>query len=148
MKSVQSVRIELRRSRLAGAFITVTHLATAALLAWLPIDASLRVLCVVTVGAHALWAVRSSALRNLGSSIVAVELAPDRRVVLLRRDGRRMEGLASMDSYVGEQLVTLVVRQDGSRRTRALWLLPDMAPQEDLRRLRVLLRLSRAAEDA
>ena len=53
-----------------------------------------------------------------------------------------------MDSYVGERLVTLVVRQDGSRRTRALWLLPDMAPQEDLRRLRVLLRLSRAAEDA
>ena len=148
MKSAQSVRIELRSSRLAGAFIAVTHLATAALLAWLPIDASLRALCVVATGAHALWAVRSSALRNLRSSIVAAELAPDRRIALVRRDGRRVDGTALMDSYVGERLVTLVVREDGSLRTCALWLLPDMAPQEDLRRFRVLLRLSRPGEDA
>ena len=143
----QSVRIELRRSRLAGAFIAVTHLATAALVAWLPFNAPLRALGVAATGAHALWALRSSALRNLRSSIVA-ELAPDRRVALLRRDGRRMDGLALIDSYVGERLVTLIVREDGSRRTGALWLLPDMAPQDDLRRFRVLLRLSRAADDA
>jgi hypothetical protein len=61
---------------------------------------------------------------------------------------RRMDGFALMDSYVGERLVTLVVRQDGSRRTRALWLLPDMAPQEDLRRFRGLLRLSRPGNEA
>ena len=148
MKCVQSVRIELRRSRSAGAFILLTHLATAVLLAWLPIDASLRALCVVATGAHALWALRSSALRSLGSSIVAAELAPDRRVTLTCKDGRRIDGCALVDSYVGERLVTLVVRQDGSPRTRALWLLPDMAPQEDLRRFRVLLRLSRPADGA
>jgi hypothetical protein len=148
MKPAQSVRIELHSSRLAIAFIALTHLATAALFAWLPIDASLRALCVVMTGAHALWAVRLSALRNLKSSIVAAELAPDRRIALVRRDGRRVNGLALMDSYVGERLVTLVVRHDGSRRTCALWLLPDMAPQEDLRRFRVLLRLSRLAEEA
>ena len=97
---------------------------------------------------HALWAVRSSALRNLRCSIVAAELAPDRRVTLVRRDGRRIDGCALVDSYVGERLVTLIVRQEGRRRTRALWLLPDMARQEDLRRFRVLLRLSRPADEA
>ena len=148
MKSAPSVRIELSRSRLAGTFIAVTHLATAALLAWLPIDASLRTLGVVVTGAHALWAVRSPALRNLRASIVAAELAPDRRVTLVRRDGCRIDGCALIDSYVGERLVTLVMRQDGSRRKRALWLLPDMASKEDLRRFRVLLRLSRPADDA
>jgi hypothetical protein len=147
MKTVPSVRIELRRSPLAGAFIVVTHLATAALLAWLPMDAPLRAICAITTGAHALWAVRSSALRSLGSSIVAAELAPDRRVTLICKNGRRIDGCALVDSYVGERLVTLVMRQEGSRRTRALWLLPDMAPQEDLRRFRVLLRLSRPVDD-
>ena len=134
--------------RLAGAVIAVTHLAAEGLAAWLPFDAALRALGVAATGAHALWALRSSALRNPRSSIVAAELAPDRRVALLRRDGRRMDGLALIDSYVGERLVTLIVREDGSRRTGAPWLLPDMAPQDDLRRFRVLLRLSRAADDA
>jgi hypothetical protein len=147
MKSVQSVRIKLKASRLASAFICATHVATAAVVAWIPIDLLLRVLAVTTVGAHALWAIRSSALRNLKSSIVAAELAVDRRVTLVLRDGNRVEGCVLVDSYVGERLVTLVVRPDGSRRPRAIWILPDMAPREDLRRFRVLLRLARPAQE-
>jgi hypothetical protein len=147
MKSVSSVRIELRPSRLAGAFVAVTHLATAMLIAWLPLGESLRALAVIAVGAHCLWAVRSSSSRILKSSIVAVELAADRRVTLVRRDGRRIDGRALADSYVGERLATLVVRRDGSWRTDALWLLPDMVAKEDLRRFRVLLRLGRETDD-
>ena len=141
------MRVELRRSRLAGALIVVTHLATAALLAWLPIDASLRALAVVGVGIHALWAIRNASLRSTRSAIVAIELAPDRRVVLVRRDGRRIDGRALPDSYVGERLATLVVRRDGSRRTHALFLLPDMLGPEEFRRFRVLLRLGRPGQD-
>ena len=143
MKAPASLRIELRRSRLAGAFIVVTHLATAALLAWLPVHASLRALAVIAVGAHALWAIRSASLRSTRSAIVAIELAPDRRVVLVRRDGRRIDGCALPDSYVGERVATLVVRRDGTRRAHALFLLPDMVEPEELRRFRVLLRLGK-----
>ena len=148
MKSPASLRVELRRSRLAAALIIATHVATAALLAWLPVDASLRALAVVGVGGHALWAIRSASLRNMRSSIVAIELAPDRRVVLVRRDGRRIDGRALPGSYVGERLATLVVRRDGSRRRHALLLLPDMLGPEELRQFRVLLRLGRPTDPA
>jgi hypothetical protein len=148
MKSASSVRIELNPSRLAGAFVAVTHLATAMLIAWLPVNAPLRALAVIAVGAHCLWALRSSASRILKSSIVVAELAADRRVTLVCRDGRRIDGRALTDSYVGERLATLVVRRAGSWRTDALWLLPDMVAKEDLRRFRVLLRLGRETDDA
>ena len=143
MKAPASLRVELRRSPLAGAFIVASHLATAVLLAWLPAGAWGRALAVVGVGGHALCAIRSASLRSARSSIVAIELAPDRRVALLRRDGRRIDGRALPESYVGERLVTLVVRRDGSRRKHALLLLPDMMEPEELRRFRVLLRLGK-----
>src|SRR5215471_7122148 len=145
MKAPASVRVELRRSPLAGALIIVTHLATAALIAWLPVDGPLRALAVVGVGGHALRALRTTSLRNARSAIVSLELGPDHRVVLRRRDGSRMEARALADSYVGERLVTLVVRREGSRRAHALLLLPDMIAAEDMRRFRVLLRLGRSA---
>ena len=143
MKSAASLRVELRPSWLAGALIVVSHLASAVLLAWLPVEAWARAFAVIVVGGHALWALRSVSLRNARSAIVAIELEPDRRVVLVRRDGGRIDGRALADSYVGERLTTLVVRRDGSRRTQALLILPDMAAAEELRRFRVLLRLGR-----
>jgi hypothetical protein len=146
MKSPRPIRIELGPSRLAGAFIAVAHLATAALVAWLPVDASLRALAVMAIGTDALWAIRSVSLRSLKSSIVAAELAADRRVALIQRDGGRIEGQALPESYVGERLATLTVRRDGSRRTSALWLLPDMVAKQDLRQFRVLLRLGRTPD--
>lgn len=143
MKSARSVRIEIRPSRIAGAWIVATHLATAVLLASLPLHALLRATSVIAVGAHCIRALRASSLRSLGSSIVAAELAADRRVALMRRDGNRIDGCVLPQSYVGEWLATVIVRRDGSRRSLALWLLPDMVGAEDLREFRVLLRLSR-----
>ena len=143
MRAPLPVRIELRRSRLAGALIVITHLATAALIVWLPVDAALRALAVIGVGGHALWALRSTSLRNTRSAIVAIELEPDRRVVLRRRDGNCVEARALPDSYVGERIATLVVRSEGSRRVHALLLLPDMMAPEELRRFRVLLRFGK-----
>ena len=143
MRAPSPIRIELRRSRLAGALIVTTHLATAALIAWLPVDAAPRALAVIGVGGHALWALRSTSLRSARSAVVAIELAPDRRVVLWRRDGRGVEGRALADSYVGERIATLVVCSEGSRRVHALLLLPDMMAPEELRRFRVLLRFGK-----
>jgi hypothetical protein len=144
MKAPAPVRVELRGSPLAGALILVTDLATAALIAWLPVDATLRALAVVGVGGHALWALRTTSLRNTRSAIVSIELGPDRRVVLQRRDGSRVEARVLSDSYVGERLLTLVVRPGGSRRAQTLLLLPDMTAAEGMRRFRVLLRLGRS----
>ncbi len=63
------------------------------------------------------------------------------------RDGRSIEGTVLAETYVGESLTSIVWRPDRARRSRAVALLPDMMPNEDLRRLRVILRYSQAPGD-
>ena len=140
MKGPDPLKVELGRSRLATAFVFVSHIATASLLAFAPADAMLRAAAVVVIGAHALRALRTWALQSAARAVVGVELSGDRRAVLIERCGRRCEGQVRAESYVGERLTTLVVRPDGARVSRAVAILPDMLPEEDLRRLRVLLR--------
>jgi len=137
MKGPGPLKVKLGRSRLAAAFVFVSHIATASLLAFAPVDAMLRAAAVVAIGAHAL---RSWALQGAARAVVGVELSADRRAVLIERCGRRCEGEVRAESYVGERLTTLVVRPDGACVSRAVAILPDMLPEEDLRRLRVLLR--------
>ena len=139
------MKVELGRSRLAAAFVFVSHIATASLLAFAPVDAMLRAAAVVAIGAHALRALRTSALQSAARAVVGVELSAGRRAVLIERCGRRCEGEVRAESYVGERLTTLVVRPDGARVSRAVAILPDMLPEEDLRRLRVLRRYGDAS---
>ena len=105
----------------------------------------LRAAAVIAIGAHALRALRTSALQSAACAVVGVELSSDRRAVLIERCGRRCEGEVRAESYVGEQFTTLVMRPDGARVSRAVAILPDMLPEEDLRRLRVLLRYGDAS---
>ena len=140
MKGPGPLKVELGRSRLAAAFVFVSHIATASLLAFAPVDAMLRAAAVVAIGAHALRALRTWALQSAARAVVRVELSGDRRAVLIERCGRRCEGEVRAESYDGERLTTLVVRPDGARVSRAVTIVPDMLPAEDLRRLRVLLR--------
>jgi hypothetical protein len=140
MKQPAALRIELGRSRLASAFVFVSHVATAALFAFAPGDALLRGAAVIAIGVHALWTLRTWALRSTGRAVIAVELTADHRAVLIERGGRRCEGRVQAQSYVGGRLTTLVVRPETARISRAIAVLPDMLAVEDLRRLRVLLR--------
>ena len=141
MKQPAALRVELGRSRLASAFVFVSHVATAVLVAFAPGNALLRAAAVIAIGVHALWTLRIWALRSASRAVIVVELSADHRAVLIERGGRRCEGLVQPQSYVGERLTTLVVRPDGGRVSRAIAVLPDMLPPDDLRYLRVLLRL-------
>ena len=141
MKGPPPLRIELLRSPIGAAVVVVAFLATAALVALVPGAAWLRGAAVVAIGTHAVWTLRAAALRTARRAIVGVELSPDGRAALIERSGRRHEGRVQWTSYVGTWLTTLAVRVDEERRTRALAILPDMLPAEDLRRLRVLLRV-------
>ena len=145
VKTPDSLRVELGPSRLAAAFIFGSHIATAALLAFTPGNSLLRAAAVVAIGAHAMHALRSFALQSAPRAVVAVELSDDRQAVLVERSGRRYEGRLRPQSYVGERVTTLVVRRQGARASRAIAILPDMLPAEDLRRLRVLMRYGRAS---
>jgi membrane-bound toxin of toxin-antitoxin system len=142
MKAPPRLRIQLGRSRLGAAFIVVGHLASAVLLAFAPGATLLRAVAVAAIGAHALWALRHWALRTTRAAVIGIELSADGHAVLIERSGRRCEGRVQPASYVGEQLTTLVVRPDGAHGSRSIAILPDMLPAEDLRQLRVLLRVA------
>jgi len=148
MKEAAILRVELRSSRLATAFVCAGTIATMTLIAWLPGDAALRAIAVLVVGAHGLVSVRVWGLRTSPRSIVAIEVGPDNHVVLTERGGRRVAGRVAADSYVGPSMTTLVVRREGARGSRATAILPDMLPGEDFRRLRVLLRLGEPGKNS
>jgi hypothetical protein len=135
------LHIALGCSRLAAAIVALAGLASAALIAILPFEPLYRALAVAAIGAYAIRVLRFWALHASVSSIVGVELLPDGRAVLVERSGRRREGKVSPASYVGTWLVTLAVRYDGANGSRAVAILADMIPGEEMRRLRVLLRV-------
>jgi hypothetical protein len=64
-----------------------------------------------------------------------------RAATVVERGGRRIEGEVQYDSYVSAVLTTVVWRGTDQRRSSAIAILPDMLPEEDFRKLRVLLRL-------
>ena len=145
MKGLPTLHVALEPSRSATALVAVAHLSTAALTAFLPGPALYRALAVVAIGAHALWTLRLWALRTARGAIVGLEVGGDGHVVLCERSGRRCEGRLQAASYVGTWLTTVVVRIDGLRTSRAVAILPDMLPPEDLRQLRVVLRIAGSA---
>ena len=141
MKGPPPLRIEFARSRLAVAFVAVAWLASTLVIAVIPGSMLLRGFAVVAIGAYALWTLRSWAVHAMPKSIVAFELAADGAAALFEKGGARRNGRVQASSYVGTWLVTLVVRLDGSRRSWSIALLPDMMCAEDMRRLRVMLRV-------
>jgi len=149
MKDPPQLRLKLKPSRLAAASIAAGVIATAVLVAWLPVDWLWRMAICLAVGAYGVWLLRSRAHAATVHSIVAVEVAVDLRGAFIERSGTRVEGRVQPESFVSAMLTTIVLRADGERRSRAVVILPDSLAAEDFRRLRVVLRLGRLpAEDA
>ena len=144
MNEPAALQIEFRPSRIASAVTLVGVVATSALIAWLPAEPWYRFLGVTALGAYGIALVRAWGQRATRRAVVAIVLGADRHIAVIERSGRRIEGEVQDDSYVGSALTTIVWRGEGGRRSRAIAILPDMLPAEDLRKLRVLLRLGRA----
>ena len=115
--------------------------STAALMAWLPIAASLRAAIVLILGAYGLRVARVWADRAAKRSVIEVLLSSDRRIACTDLEGSCVVGTVADDSYVGRILTTIVYRAPDRRRARTLALLPDMLDADEFRRLRTLLRL-------
>jgi hypothetical protein len=147
VKSTPILRVTLQPSRIAAASIGAATVATAAMLALLPVEPWLRAVAVVLTGACGIRALRRAAGTGMPRSIAAVELAAERRAIMTDRSGLRIEGAVQPESYVGATLTTLVLRPDGARRSRALAIWPDTMSTEEFRRLRVLLRHGESGSD-
>ena len=147
MKAPAVLRVELKRSRLAMALVSVASIATATLVAWLPGNEWIRAAVALAVGVQGIASLRSWGLRVSPRAIAVIEIGSDLRAVLTERGGRRVEGIIRADSYVGALLTTLVIRREKAHWSRAEAILPDMMRAEDFRRLRMLLRFGKLPDD-
>ena len=139
-----SVHVVLGPSRIAGAAIGVATLATLVIVLILPLAGwQHAALCSLVLG----WAwvgFTLVALRRTRDAVTELRLAPDLMLVVHRGDGRLIAGHVRSSTYVSARITTIVWRPDGARLSRAEWILPDMLPADDFRRLRVLLRYGRS----
>jgi len=131
---VESVRCDLQYSRLAAASIGAAALASALVAAALPVAITWRAaaLGLIAIEAWRAWR-HSRAVRTLALGI-------EGGVEVVLRDGRLRRGVVEPGSFVAPWLVIVRWRPAGSRRDRFVLVLPDMAPREPLRMLRVILR--------
>jgi hypothetical protein len=145
MKPPPRLRLEPRPSRIGCAAIMAACTMTSILLALLPLP-----MVAMFAGAAIILAVLVSGLwRCTGRGVPALlHVGIDRRITVTDREGRSRAGVILDDSYVGAWLTTIVWRRDAMpwwRPARAIVVLPDTLPEDEFRRLRVVLRYGRPA---
>lgn len=141
MKPTPSLRLELRRSRLAATLILASYTATAVLLLSLPLPAGAAIAGGGGIIVACALALGQATGRNAPAML---RLGVDRRIVVITRNARTCHGEILADSFVGHRLTTIVWRPDGARRARTLMIMSDTLTADDFRRLRVALRYGRA----
>lgn len=144
MRLPPAVHVTLMPSRRACAFIVALALVACTVVLTLPVDPVLSGLAMLGIVVWAGDRVMVVAWRRGPRATTALWLTGDRMLVVRTGDDRLVAGVVRASSYVGARITTIVWRPDGARFSRAEWLLPDMLPADDFRRLRVLLRYGRS----
>jgi hypothetical protein len=140
-----SVHVVLGPSRIIGAGIGIATLATLVIVLLLPFAPWQHALSCGLVLAWSYAAFRYAAVRRASDAINEMRLAPDLVLVVHRNDGQLVAGHVRSSTYVSSWLTSVVWRPDGARFSRACLIVPDMLPEDDFRRLRVMLRYARSA---
>jgi len=134
------IELALAPSRVAVWSIALMALSTLVVLAVTPGTAWLRILLATWIACAALEAIHAVALHRgrRGARHVVVTMAGE---VHLRSElDEWRSGVVRPGSFVAPWLTILRWRAPTHRFDRTLLVLPDMLPEEDFRRLRVLLR--------
>jgi len=128
------------RSRRAGAWIVAV--AGASLCAAMASDApaAVKALAGVLVLGEAIHAFRLHALRTANGAARRLMADLGGHVEVHRSDGSVVAGGLREGSFVAPWLIVARWIPDGARFARTIFLLPDMGGEQELRRLRVLLR--------
>ena len=134
------LHLQITPSRLLAGALALAH-ATAILCAivfppgwWMPGLASLALACSLV------FHLRRDALQLTGDAVSALLLRDDGQCQLTLVNGDAVEGNIEGSTFVAPLLVVINVRPSPSGKRRSVVLMPDSAPAEDLRRVRVWLR--------
>jgi toxin CptA len=134
------LRLRLAASpQLAGALTLAHGAAIACAVACLPgwwMPASVSAAIAISLVFHA----RRDALQLSGDAIVALVLRDEGRCELTLANGDTVTGSTEGSTFVTALLTVINVRPARPARPRAVVLMPDSAPAQDLRQVRVWLR--------
>lgn len=127
-------------SRQALAWVTaVTVTALAAILAT-AIPLGVRAVLCLALLCGAFRAARRHALRKGPGAVGRFVVHQSGRIEVEPVSGSPARGRVASGSFVAPWLVVVRWRPEGARWPRTIFLLPDMAGEQEMRRLRVLLR--------
>jgi hypothetical protein len=144
MRLPPAVHVSLGPSRWALVWVGGVALLAGLAVAVLPVDPVLVALATLGIGVWAGDRAHVVALRRGPRATRSLWLSGDRMIVVRDGAGQLCAGYVRSSTYVGARLTTIVWRPDRSRFSRAEFILPDMLPADDFRRLRVLLRYGRS----
>ena len=137
---VSALRVTIAASLLLAGALVLAHgaaIACAALFLpgwWMPALAS------TAIAGNLVFHIRRDALQRSGHAVTELLLKDGAQCELLLRNGETLAGSIEVSTFVASLLTVINVRLDGRGRRRSVILMPDSAPAEDLRRVRVWLR--------
>ena len=143
MRRLATRRFDLADSRAARGFVVVSHAATLALIAFLPVDALLAAslaLLAVALGLRE-W-------RALEGALAGIVVRSDATVTALCRDGRAVEGSLAGGSVARTRYASVRWRAIGEPRARVESVPWDRLAPSAHRELRVMLRYAISGETA
>jgi hypothetical protein len=140
MKSVEAVRIELQYSRAGVAILAGMALASFAIVLLTPMRHTLRAASSFALAMLALEALQRVVLLRSPGAVRRFRVQRGGRIEVECVSGARVAGIVRPGSFVAPWLTIVRWRRPGARVDSTVLVLPDMAPAEPLRRLRVLLR--------
>ncbi len=144
MPAPPSVHVVLAPSRRIAVGVCLASVATLVVLVALPLAGWQLFLAGSALAAWAIDAIRTVAWRRGPRAAVELWLAPNRLLAVRGGDGRLRAGHVRGSSRVGALVTTIVWRPDGAWTSRAILLVPDVLPEDEFRRVRVLLRYARS----
>lgn len=128
---------------MGAALVAAMTACTLAIAAVTPMPRALAAAIAFLVVALGLEAMQRVALLRGPYAVRALRMQRNGEIEVECASGARHEGHIAPGCFVAPWLVVVRWRRSGARRDATVLLLPDMAPADALRRLRVLLRWSR-----
>ena len=124
------------------ALLAVLALATATVVAVAPLEWEWRAAVLFLLAVAAIESLERVVPLRGARAVRCFRVQRDGAIEVETASGARLEGRVRPGSFVAPWLVIVRWRRPGALRDSTILVLPDMAPAEDLRRLRVLLRWS------
>ena len=132
--------LRIKASPLLAIALVLAHGAAMACAAVFLPGWSMPGLAAAGIAASLVVHLRRDALQRSGDAVTELILKDDARCELTLRNGETLTGNIEGSTFVAPLLTVINVRPDGTGRRRAAILMPDSAPAQDLRRVRVWLR--------